>query len=175
MFKYLDSEIKRFEGNIIAVGIDRKLSETLKKNKKINVYEINKADGIALFQKKKRTTNQGKTINIKKLKKYFKNKSIDYIICSYEEISKYYKYFFKDSIYLNKKKIYFYVTDDIDIDYINKYKRYNGEINIKEFKTGKVIIVDNKNSKTNFFKNIIYFIVDTITNFLDFISNILVG
>ena len=69
--------------------------------------------------------SNGKNINIKKLYKYFKKKSIDYIICDYEQITKYYKYVFRDSIYLNNGKIYFYLNKNIDMDYILKYKRYD--------------------------------------------------
>ena len=82
---------------------------------------------------------------------------------------------FKDSIYLSKGKLYFYMPKGIDSDYINKYKRYNSKINIKEYDNTKLVIIDNSKSKTSKFKNIIYLISDTVTNLIDFISNILVG
>ncbi len=163
------------DGNVIAIGIDDKLTNMLKKNKNINVYEINKVDGVALFQRKKRKLSNGKNINIKKLYKYFNKKSIDYIVCDFEQIIKYYKYFFRDSIYLNNKMIYFYIKDDMDMDYIFKYKRYNSEIKVKEFEGYKVITIDNSKAKTNKIKNICFYCSDTVTNILDFISNILVG
>lgn len=88
---------------------------------------------------------------------------------------KHYKYVFKDSIYLSKGKLYFYANNDIDIEYLNKYKRYNSKIALKEYENTKLVIIDNSNSKTNKFKNILYLISDTMTNLIDFISNILVG
>ena len=176
MFKYLYDEIKKMEGNVLALGIDDKLINVLKKNKKVNAFEISKSERFSLFQKKKRKlTSSGKIINIKKLHKYFKKKSINYMIIDYEQILKHYKYVFKDSIYLSNGKLYFYVTADIDTDYLLKYKRYNSKISIKEYDNTKLIIIDNSNAKSNMFKNILYLISDTFNNLLDFISNIIVG
>ncbi len=175
MFNFLLNEIKKMEGNVLTIGINNKLIDGLNKNKKVSVYEIKPFEKFKVFQKKKMNMSNGQTINIKKLSKYFKKNSIDYIICDYEQIIKYYKYVFKDSIYLNNKKIFFYASSDIDYEYILKYKRYNSIIDIKEYDKNNLVIVDNKNSKTNKFKNIIFFINDTFNNFLDFISNILVG
>lgn len=175
MFKFFKSITKELSGNIITIGIDDKILTLLKQNKKVNIYDINKAPGISLFQRKKRITSSGKKINIKKLYKYFNKKSIDFIICDYEEIVNYYKYVFRDSIYLNNKKIYYYAKKDIDIEYMDKYKRYLSKVTIKQFEDYNVIIIDNSNSKTNRFKNVIYYIGDTINNFIDFISNIMVG
>ena len=176
MFNYFYDEIKKMEGNVLALGIDDKLINALKRNKKINAYEISKSERISLFQKKKRKMeSNGKNINIKKLHKYFKKNSINYMIVDYEQILKHYKYVFKDSIYLSKGTIYFYASKDIDIDYLLKYKRYNSKISIKEYKDTKLIIIDNCDAKSSKFKNLLYLISDTFSNFLDFISNILVG
>ena len=176
MFNYLIDEIKKMEGNVISIGIDDKLINYLKRNKKIYAYEINRCSTISFFQKKKRLfENIGKKINIKKLRKYFKKKKIDYIICDYEQITSYYKYIFKDSIYLTKGKIYFYASKDIDMEYIQKYKRYGSSIEIKDYNKTKLYIIDNKNAKTSKIKNIWFMICDTVTNIIDFISNILVG
>ena len=35
MFKYLYDEIKNMEGNVLAIGIDDKLINAIKKNKKV--------------------------------------------------------------------------------------------------------------------------------------------
>ena len=175
MFNYLTDEIKKMKANVISIGIDNKLIKSLTQNDNINVYNINKNNNTIGFRRKKRTTSSGKNINIKKLSKYFKKKSIDYILCDYEQIMMYYKHIFRDSIYLNKEKIYFYAKDNIDIDYINKYKRYNSKIIIKKFKDYNVVIIHNNQAKTNKFKNICFFIVDTVSNLLDFISNTLTG
>ena len=175
MFKYLINEIKNMKGNVLAIGIDDKLTDAIKKNNFINAYEISKSERIPFLAKKKRSLNKSKNINIKKLSKYFNKKSIDFIICDFGEISKYYKYVFRDSIKLNKSKIYFYASKDIDMDYILKYKRYGSKIEIKEYEKSKLIIIDNKDVKTNAFKNILFYVSDTFCNFVDFISNIMVG
>ena len=176
MFKYLYDEIKNMEGNVLAIGIDDKLINAIKKNKNINAFEISKSERFSLFQKKKRKLeSNGKSINIKKLHKYFKKGSINYIIVDYEQILKHYKYVFKDSIYLSKGKLYFYMPNDVDSDYINKYKRYNSKITLKKYDNTKLVIIDNSKATTSKFKNIVYLIGDTMTNFIDFISNILVG
>lgn len=175
MFKFFKSITADMSGKIITIGVDDKIITMLKQNKKVEIYDINKSSRIALFQKKKRTTSSGKKINIKKLYKYFKKKSIDFIICDYEQITGYYKYIFRDTIYLNSSKIYYYAKKDIDIEYISKYKRYNSKITIKEFKDYNVVIIDNSNSKTSKFKNIRFYFSDTLNNFIDFISNVIVG
>lgn len=175
MFKYLLDKIKNMNGNVIAIGVDDKLINGLKRNDNINVYEITKGENVAFFQRKKRKLASGKTINIKKLTKYFRKNSIDYIICDYEQIIKFYKYIFRDSIRLSKGVFYFYVNNDVDFEYLLKYKRYSSKIEIKEYENTKLIIIDNSEAKTSKLKNIIYYINDTFTNFLDFVSNLLVG
>ena len=176
MFKYLYEEIKKMEGNVLAIGIDDKLINAIKKNKKVNAFEISKSERFSLFQKKKRKlASSGKIINIKKLHKYFKKKSINYMIIDYEQILKHYKYVFKDSIYLSNGKLYFYLNKDIDIDYLLKYKRYNSKIEIKEYDNTKLVIIDNSDVTFSRVKNRLYLIGDTFNNFFDFVSNIFVG
>ena len=81
MYKYLLDIIKKIEGNIIGVGLDSILLDGFDKNNRVNVYTIDRAKaGITSSKSKKRTTSSGRTINIKKLYKYFKKDSIDYII-----------------------------------------------------------------------------------------------
>lgn len=178
MYKYLIDIIKNMEGNIIGIGLDDKLLDGFNKNKRANIYTIDKAtSGITAGKSKKRTTSSGKTINIKKLYKYFKKNSIDYIICNTEEVNDYLKYFIRDSIYLNNKKIYLYGNkNNIDIELLEKrYKRYKSIIEIKEFKDSILIIIDNSLSNSNWFKNKLYFISDTLYNIVEFISNVLVS
>ena len=177
MYKYLLDIIKKIEGNIIGVGLDPMLLDGFNKNKRVNVYTINRAKSKFGFGKsKKRTTSSGRTINIKKLYKYFKKDTIDYIIGDIEEVNDYLKYFIRDSIYLCKKKIYLYGNKDIDIELIIKrYKRYKLNIELKEFKDSYLLIIDTSNKKINFIKNKLYFITDTLYNIVDFISNILIS
>ena len=175
MFKYLEEQIKNMKGNVLAIGIDEKLIKSIKKNDSIEAYEISRCDNVSFFSRKRRLLDRRKTVNIKRLPKYFNKKSIDYIICDFDQITKYYKYVFRDSIKLNRGKIYYYAKNEIDMDYVLKYKRYKSKIEVKEYEKTKLIIIDNRKAKTNIFKNIIFYISDTFCNFIDFISNIMVG
>lgn len=178
MYKNLLEIIKKLEGNIIGIGLDDKLLSGFTKNNLVNVYTIERDEKVsALCKNKKRKTNSGKTINIKKLYKYFKKDSVDYIICNIEEVNDYLKYFIKDSVYLNNKKIYLYgPKEKIDCDLLKKrYKRYKSNVEIKEFKDSVLLIIDNSNSKSNWVLDKIYFIKDTFYNLAEFISNILIS
>ena len=177
MYKYLIDIIKKIEGNVIGVGLDSILLNGFDKNNHVNVYTIDRAKtGITSTKSKKRTTSSGRTINIKKLYKYFKKDSIDYIIGDIEEVNDYLKYFIRDSIYLNRSKLYLYGNKNIDIELLEKrYKRYKVNIEIKKFKDSYLLIIDTSNKKTNFIKNKLYFISDTLYNIVEFISNVLVS
>lgn len=178
MYKYLLEIIKKMEGNVIGVGIASKLLDGFNKNNRVNVYTIDNAKpGIGISKSKKRTTSSGKTINIKKLYKYFKKDSIDYIICNIEEVNDYLKYFIRDSVYLNNKTLYLYGNKNIiDIDLLKKrYKRYKSILEVKEYKNSLLLIIDNSNKKINWFMNKLYFILDSLYNLVEFISNVLVS
>ena len=178
MYKHLFELIKKMEGNVIGIGLDYKLLDGFKNNNKVNVYTIDQAKpGLGISKRKKRTTSSGKTINIKKLYKYFKKDSVDYIICNVEEVNDYLKYFIRDSIYLDKKKIYLYGDKNtLDTELLEKrYKRYNSNIEIKEFKDNILLSIDNSNIKINWFKNKLYYISDTLYNIAEFISNVLIS
>ena len=177
MFNKLEELIKKIEGNVLSVCLDDKLIESFKNNNKINLYLIDSNKGSGLFiNKKKRKTNKGKLINIKKLRKHINKKSVDYMFCNMNEMYNYYKYFIKDSIYLNNNKLYIYADKNIDKDLLIKnYNRYNTNIEYMEYKTGYILVIDNKNSKTNFMKDILYFIKDTFYNMAELIGNLLIS
>ena len=179
MFNKLEGIIKKVDGNVLSVCLDDKLMNALNNNKHINLYSIdsNSNNSSKFFKRKtKRKTNKGKIINIKKLRKYLNKKSVDYLFCNMNEMFKYYKYFIKDSIYLNNNKLYIYSNKEIDKDLIIKnYNRYKVEIEFTEYKNGYLIIVNNTQSKNNYFKDKIYFIKDTLYNIAETIGNILIG
>lgn len=179
MFNRLEEIIKKIEGNVLVIGLENKLLDKFDKNNKVNLYSIssNNSSNNGVFRKtKKRVTNRGKTINIKRLRKYINKKSTNYIICNMNEMFDYYKYFIKDSIYLNNNIIYIYATNDIDKDFIiSKYRRYNVEIKTTDYKNGYIITIDNTKGKNNFLKDKIYFIKDTFYNIAEVIGNILIS
>lgn len=176
MFKELESIIKNIEGNVLSIALDNKLENYLYKNKSINLYTI--SDNSArqgIKTGKKRKTNKGKNINIKKLRKYINKKSVDYLFVNMDSLYKYYKYFIKDSIFLSRNMIYIYLSNNIDYKFIiDKYKRYNTKTEYKKYKDGYLIKIDNTKG-ANTYKDIIYFIKDTLYNIADIIGNILVS
>ena len=181
MFNRLKDIIKKTEGNVLVVGLDDKLLETFNGNSRVNLLSIYSEKTITLTRKlfkknKKRRTNKGKIINVKKLRKYIKKKSVDYLIINMEEIIEYYKYIIKDTIYLNNNKIYIYSSNKIDKDFIiKKYKRYDVKIDVSEYKNGYILTIDNNNGKNNMFKDFIYLISDTFYNVAEFIGNVLIS
>lgn len=171
MYKSLYNIISNMSGFVLAIGLDDKLADKINKNDKIKTCDI-----LNYVSKKesKEKAKKLKSINIKKLRKIYKKKNIDFIICNYEHISKYLKTFIKDSIYINKTKLYFY--GDIDKELIiKKYRRYNTIIDVKDYKDTCIIEIDNTNAKNNIIKEFIYKIVDGFNSFIEFVGDILMG
>ena len=105
------------------------------------------------------------------------NKKVDFIICNIEEIKKYTKTFIKDSIYINKDMLYIYNIKDEELkqELIKKYKRYSTIVEeIKDNET-TILKIDNKNSKTNIFKDTFYLIIDTSIQLFNIISDLLLN
>jgi len=177
MFNALEEIIKKTKGNVLSVCLDEKLMNAFKNNNKINLYSIDSNCSSNVFNRKnKRKTNKGKTINIKKLRKYINKKSVDYMFCNMNEMFNYYKYFIRDSIRLNNNKLYIYANNNIDKDLLIKnYKRYNVKIEYTDYKTGYILIIDNTKSKNKYIMDKLYFIKDTFYNIAEFIGNLLVN
>ena len=178
MFNRLNEIIKKFKGNVLTICVDDKLFTYFDKNDKINLYSIsrNLSKKALIARGSKMSYNKGKTINIKKIKKYIRKKSIDYIIINIDEVYEYYKYIVRDTILLSKNKIYVYGTDIVDFEFIKKlYSRYNTDINISRYKDSYLMSIKNNDVKRNYLKNKLYFIEDTMHNISEFIGNILVS
>lgn len=167
---------KVVSGNVLGIGVDETISEILEQNERVlNCNLLNSFSNTKNTKEEKK--QRLKKIRIKKLRKIFKKKKVDFIICNIDEIKKYLKTFIKDSIYINKDILYIYNIEDEEQkkDLIKKYKRYNVEI--EELKDNNKIIlkIDNKTSKTNIFKDTFYLIIDTLTQLLNMISDILLN
>ena len=177
MFNRLEEIIKKAKGNVLSVCLDSKLMDAFNNNNKINLYSIDENIKSGFVKKRnKRKTNKGKTINIKKLRKYINKKSVDYIFCNMNEMFRYYKYFIKDSVYLNNHKLYIYANNDVDKELLIKnYKRYKVDIECIDYKNGFILIIDNKNSKTNYIRDILYFMKDTFYNIAELVGNLLIS
>ena len=178
MNKELIKIIKKLSGSVLTIGLDDELINELEKNSKI--LEL---DEINLTSRKKGEVKRsnlkglkGKKINIKKLRKIYNKKRTNYILCNYEILKRYMRYFIKDSVYINNKTLYLYGTSIKDVkNIITKYKRYNVLIKPTENKDYFILEIDNSNSKNNFFKDILYFIFDTFELISDLIGNFLIN
>ena len=157
----MKEEIRKLKGNLLLISNDEKLMNLIEKNK--NITESYVLSTIS-SSKKGKLKFKNKKIQINKIRKYFKKKSIDNIIVDYNLIKKYISCFVKNSIYLNKGNLYFYNLDE-DIDY--KYKRYNVEIE----KNKNFMKIDNTKSKNNFIKDNYYIFKDKKDKLLDILSD----
>ena len=165
--KELKKIIKNLDGNVLGIGLTEDLIKEIEDNDKIvNCNLLN-----SYIKGKKKFSLFNKTIKIKKIRKVFKKKKIDYIICNYDEINNYFNTFIKDSIYINKKKIYYF--GNVDIDFLKyKYGRYNTNIIIKN---KNLIEIDVSKAKNNFFKDNYYRLKDFKDKLVELIGDILMN
>jgi len=170
MQKELNKIIKEISGNVVVIGLDNKLLEKLEQNDNIlNCYSL------GVVKEGKRKFGFGsKTIKIKNIRKKFKKKKIDYVICEYDVIKKYLNTFVKDSVYINKNKLYFY--GNVNIELIkDRYNRYDTTIEVKEYKDKYIVSIDNQKAKNNLIKDTYYRMYDFINKTIELIGDILMG
>lgn len=171
--KRIIDDINTFKGNILCIGVDNdKILSNLKKNKNIGLFELNRGTSNKIFGKRKINDNNGKSIPIKKFRKVFKKKSLDYIIINLNSVYDYQKYIASNVVYLCKKKVYIYGTSDIiNSSYVaRKYKRYNTKIECIDDSNNYCVIVDCSCAKYNWFKEKFYIIIDSFINLGDMIT-----
>ena len=179
MEKILLEKIKQMSGTTLGIGLNKQnLLTAIEKNNKIETcYLLEsplKKTGI-LGRKKLYFNKKLKKINIKKIKKIFKHKRIENLICNYETISPFLKTFVRDSVYINKGKTYIYGEEEAVEAIINKYKRYTSNIIVEKSRQEFLIIIDNTNTKNKKTKDILYWWKDTFENILDFLTTLLVN
>lgn len=164
--------IKSMEGNVLSIGLrDEQLLEKIYDNEKIHVfYTFDNTENNVNTEKTKFRFH--KTYSIKKIRKLFKRKKVDYILCNYHEIEKYLRHFIKDSVYINKKDLYIYGKFDYS-EILKKYQRYKIEFSVFEFNDGIILKIDNTNSRNNKFIDLMYYFIDTIEYVLNIIGDIL--
>ena len=163
----LKTIVKKLSGNVLGIGLSEDLTTLIENNN--NIIECNLLNSYVKGKFKKSFFK--KTIKIKKIRKVFKKKKIDYIVCNYDEISNYLNTFVKDSIYINKGKIYFYGNIDIDLLKL-KYGRYDVKINLVD---KKIIEIDTSLAKNNFFKDNYYRLVDFKNHLIEIIGDVLMN
>lgn len=164
--------IKKMEGNVLSIGLrDEELLEQIYDNEKIIVFNtFNNTENDE--NPKVRIFKFHKTYSIKKIRKLFKRKKVDYILCNYHDIEKYLRHFIKDSVFINKKDLYIYGNFEYN-EILKKYQRYKINFTIFELKDGIVLKIDNTNSKNNKFKDLMYYSIDTAEYIANVIGDIL--
>jgi len=168
---------KDFSGNVLTIGLEfPTVEQVLEKNDKIlKSFSMN-------FNGKKRAKKyekgkRGKLVSIKKIRKIFKKKKIDYIICNIEDIDRFLRTFIRDSVYINKNKLYIYgYKKNIDLVLLEKrYGRYDTTIEVLEFENQLLITIDNTKSKNHKIKDFFYNISDSGYWLINLIGDILIS
>ena len=170
--------IKDLSGNVFTLGIvDNDLIEAVQNNKNIEQFmmlNINQK----IEYKDSPNYKPTKNIKISKIKKKNKKKKIDYSICEISDCKDHFITFINDTIYFNKKIIYYY-GDESEFDLnllIKKYHRYKVKVNLTKFKDGKFILeIDTTKAKTNKIKGLFYKIIDLFWLIVDCLTNFLLS
>ncbi len=181
MEKYLIQEIKKMSGSLLGIGItSEKIKNAIKNNTKITICNLLEMPEKGRFKKKLKARNQKqektRKINVKKIKKLFRKKRVDNIICDLNTIKPFIRTFVKDSVYINKGYLYIYSSNEDELKELKKkYNRYTTDAIIKKENKEYVLIVNNTNTKTNKIKDIGYWWIDIFTNFVDTLTSLLVN
>lgn len=174
--KKIEQIIRSVAGNVLVIGLwEERLITLLEENDKIvNCNMLNVISSKANEQKK---IKQKRKFNIKSLRKKFHKKQVDYIICNMSDIYPYINTFVKDSIYINRKKLYFYGERKIyELDkMIKKYKKYHAKVEQKFEGDYFFITISNEISKTNKIKDLWFSICDFLKLLYDTIGDILIN
>lgn len=170
MNKEIEKLLKQSHGTVLGIGLNQRQVEILEQNDQ--VLECTLLNSYA--HPSEQNGKKEKTIRIKKLRHYFKKKKVDYIVCKYEEISKYFDSFVKNSVYINKETLCFF--GKLDEELIQKrYGRYQTKIIFKKYEKESIAIIDNSHSKNNKVKEFFYSIIDIVSNVITFIGDILMN
>lgn len=176
MNKELLKIINELKGTLLGIGLsDTKFLDAIEENDDIvNCYILSNR---SLTGKKFSLTKKGrsKKVNIKKLKKKFKKKSIDTVICNFETIKLFQRFFVPNSIYINKGTLYIYGQKENLENIKLKYQRYTNKIELKSYNGGSILIIDNQTTKNNFFKDLLFRYKDFWVEVLDLITELLVN
>ena len=97
--------IKKMDGSTVGIGIDNeKIKNAIQNNDNIKTCYLLE-EGPSFSKKKFKIFEKSKTVNIKKIKKVFKKKRIENLICNYKTIKPFLKTFVRDSVFINKEKL----------------------------------------------------------------------
>ncbi len=172
--KRLLEDCTKMEGNVVCIGVeDKKIMKFLESNKKISLFQLSRPPKRKLFSRSKRMKiSDDKSVKIKKFRKLFKKKSIEYLIINLNSVYDYYKYMAGNSIYICNTKVYIYgCSDFVNAKAIaKKFKRYCTEVECIQIEEQYLVIIDVQKAKYNWLKNKFYIVIDTLHNLGDYIS-----
>lgn len=162
-------------GNVLGIGVDKTISNILNNNSRVLICNLLNSEIESINKKGKK--QKEKKLRIKKIRKKFKYKNVDFIICNVKEIQKYLKTFVSDNIYINKNITYIYniIDEEQKEEIIKKYKRYNTKIEEIQDEKSIILKIDNREAKTNIIKDFTYKIIDTLSSMLNIVSDILIN
>lgn len=167
---------KKINGNLVCFDVNNtNVLDAIKKNNKIeDLYEFSFGNKI---NKKMKSKIKGKRYNIKKIRKYFKKKSVNYFMGDINTLKKYFNSFIKNSINLNNNTIYLFgKNSDYEIDeLIYRYKRYGIKVTVKSNEEYFLLQISVKDIKTKFLKNCQYRVRDNMYNIGEYISQVLIN
>lgn len=168
----ITSIIKKLKGSVLGFGLSKTLMKEIKKNQNIIKCDLIDSDVIGDLEENKKA----KKFHIKNLRKKFKKKKINYIICNYESVLKYQDKFIKDSIYLTNDTVIIYNLNEEKKDVLNKkYNRYKTNINIIQTKNKYIMEINTSKAKNNKFKELYYSVIDFIIKIDNIITELLVN
>lgn len=168
--------VSQLKGSLLGVGItNTNILDAIENNDDIHTCYI--LSNLSLTGKKFSMAKHGrsKKINIKKIKKYFKKKSLDNIIVNYDTIKQFYRSFIPNSIYLNKDTLYIYGNKNDLENLKQKYQRYTNDIKITKDNDNFIMKINNKNTKNHFFKDTLYKIKDFSSDAANIITDLLIN
>lgn len=174
--KELVNIVKKISGNILIIGeVSYKVEEAIEKND--NIINVDVLAEIKAKKGLKIKLPRPKKIKLKKLRKKFKKKRLDTVICNVNDFEKYMRFFISDSIYISKSSVYCYgILDEYKIDeLIKKYNRYDVIIDKKIKGNSFILEINTTNAKSNIFKDKFYRIKDFWANIIDIIGDLLLN
>ncbi|MCI9233661.1 MAG: hypothetical protein HFH08_03560 [Bacilli bacterium] len=169
--------VKRLKGNVLIIGIE---NETILKaiEENSNIYKCNLMNAVTNSSKENEgKTKRKKNFQIKKLRKKFHKKKVDNILCNMNDIYPYLKTFVKDSVYINRGKLYFYgEKGKYDLEkMIQKYKKYHAKVEQNFEGNYFFLTISNEHSKTSKIKDIWFSICEFMINLYETIGDMLIN
>lgn len=163
--------ISNLSGNMLGICLNDNMLNSINNNDKITSCDVLSK----ITRGKDDSGRKQKNFDIKKLRKKFKKKRLNYIIGNIEHLEQYFKTFIYDSIYINKGEIYLYTSiKDYDYDKIErKYKRYHINVEREECIDGLIFKIEVKNTKSRKIKDRAFTLLDFLLDLVELIGDIL--